>query len=120
MISVKEVITDPDFAQNFTVYRSTGSFVDGVWTENTPSAIKMLGVVTVSSSKELDQVPEGDRVKGAMTFHTVCPIYATRVGTSQGTSDKILWRGEYYKLANVYPEVDYGYWKGIGVRIKGA
>lgn len=120
MINVSEIITDPDFAQNFIVYRSTGSFVDGVWTENTPKAIKMLGVVTVSSQRELDMVAEGDRIKGAMTFHTICPIYVTRVGTTAGTSDKILWRGEYYKLANVYPEVDWGYWKGVGVRIKGA
>jgi len=120
VINVSEVITDPDFAQTFTVYRSTGSFVDGVWTENTPRAIKMLGVVTVSSQKELDMVAEGDRIRGAMTFHSVCPLYPTRVGTAQGTSDKIMWRGEYYKIQSVYPEVDWGYYKAIGTRIKGA
>jgi hypothetical protein len=120
MISVSEVISSPEFAQIFIVYRSIGSFVDGVWTESTPRAITMRGVVTVSSSRELEQLPEGDRVRGAMTFHTLFPIYVTRTGNSAGTSDKILWRGEYYKLVNVYPEVDYGYWKGIGVRIKGA
>ena len=32
MIYVGELITDPDFSQKFTVYRSNGSFVDGVWT----------------------------------------------------------------------------------------
>lgn len=120
MINVSEVITDPDFAQTFRVYRSTGSFVNGIWTENSPRIITMLGIVVVANSRDIQMFAEGDRVSGAMKFLTTCQIYVTRTGTSQGTSDKILWRGEYYKIENVFPEVDWGYWRSIGTRIKGA
>jgi hypothetical protein len=65
-------------------------------------------------------IPEGDRIQGAMTFHSTEALYVTRIGNASGTSDKILWRGEYYKLVSVYPEVDWGYYKAVGTRIKGA
>lgn len=126
MISVDEVIEDPDFAQKFTVIRSVGSFVKGVWTEGTPIEIEMIGVISVASSKDLRQVPEGDRITGAMVFHSLKQIYTTRVGsgtgrraTTTGISDKILWRTEEYKIVSVSPYIDYGYYKAIGERIKG-
>lgn len=120
MINVSEIITDPDFAQEFTVYRSSGSFIRGVWTESTPITIKMRGVVTVMNGRELNMLEEGDRIAGGMTFHSCDEIFVTRIGDKQGTSDKIKWRGEYYKVANVFPYVDYGFYKASGVRIKGA
>ena len=120
MINVGELITDPDFSQKFTVYRSNGSFVDGVWTEGIPTQIEMLGVVTVMSSRELHQLPEGDRVSGGMNFHTNQALYVSREGTYEGISDKIFWRNNYYKLASVLPYADYGYYKASGVRTKGA
>lgn len=121
MISVSEVINSPEFAQNFTIYRSTGSFVDGVWTEDTPRQITVRGVVTVMNARALNQMTggEGDRIKGGMTFHTTVQVYTTRTGTTPGTSDKIKWRGEFYKIFQVNPEVDYGYWKSSGERIAG-
>jgi hypothetical protein len=120
MINVGELITDPDFAQEFNVYRSNGSFVDGVWTEGTPTQIKMTGVVTVMRAREIDQLPEGDRVSGGMNFHTTAILYVSREGTYEGISDKIYWRGNYYKLVSVLPYADYGYYKASGVRTKGA
>jgi len=120
MIDVSEIVEDPDFAQEFTVYRSNGSFVKGRWTEGTPTQITILGVVTVMSARELNQLPEGDRIKAAMNFHSTLPIYVTRIGSSPGISDKIFWRGDYYKIFNVVPNVDYGYYKASGERITGA
>ena len=126
MIDVSEVITDPDLAQSYTVLRSTGSFVKGLWTEDTPTSITMTGVITVANDRELDQIPEGDRIKGAMVFHSTQVLYTTRVGTNEsrkatrsGISDKIVWRGEQYKVLNVSPYIDYGFYKAIGERIKG-
>ena len=120
MIYVGELITDPDFSQKFTVYRSNGSFVDGVWTESMPRKLEMLGIVTVMSPRELHQLPEGDRVSGGMNFHTNQALYVSREGTYEGISDKIYWRNNYYKLASVLPYADYGYYKASGVRTKGA
>jgi hypothetical protein len=121
MISLKLAILNRDRLQSFTVYRSSGDWDDnGRWTENAPTQIVMKGVVSVANQKELNQYPEGDRIKGAMVFHTIDPLYPTRTGTDKGTSDKIMWDGEYYRLANVWPYKDYGYYKAIGFRIKGS
>jgi hypothetical protein len=120
VINVGEIVTDPDFAQSFTVYRSTGSFVKGDWTESTPEEIIMRGVVTVMNARELAQYPEGDRIKGAMTFYTQEALYVTRVGQEAGTSDQIMWRGEKYKIFNVAPYVDYGFYCAAGERIQGS
>ncbi len=120
MINLAELIVDPDFAQKFNVYRSTGSFIKGVWTEGTTTVIEMVGVVTVMSSKDLRQIPEGDRITGAMTFYAQGELFVTRDGQYLGTSDKIYWRGNYYKLFSVSPWVDYGFYSAHGDRILGA
>lgn len=119
-INVAELILDPDFAQKFTVYRSNGSFIKGVWTEGTPEKIEMVGVVVVMSSRDIRQLPEGDRVTGAMTFYTQRALYVTHTGQYQGISDKIYWRNNYYKLFSVSPWVDYGFYSAHGERILGS
>ena len=119
MIDVSEIIEDPDFAQSFYVYRSTGSFINGVWTESTPTRIQMYGVITVANAKEVRMLPEGDRIQGAMDFYSTKALYVTRTGQTQGTSDKILWRGDYYKLINVKNWADYGFYSATGERIAG-
>lgn len=86
--------------------------------------INMRGVISVASSRELNSLPEGDRVSAAMVFHSMEPIYLTRavdiVEETDGIiSDKILWRGEFYRIAKVDPYTDYGFFKATGVRTKG-
>jgi hypothetical protein len=119
MINLSAVILNPDTAQKFYVYRSSGQFVNGRWTENEPTIIPITGVVSVISQKELNALPEGDRIVGAMVFHSIVEIRTTSKD-NQGTSDKILWNNEYYRIFNVWPYKDYGFWKAVGERIKGS
>lgn len=124
MIDVSEIINDHDFSQKFTVVRTTGSFVKGLWTEETSTEIEMWGTVTNPTPNDINQTPEGDRILGAMVFHTKQPLYVTRSGAGTRRdptmiSDKIIWRGEYYKLSGVSVYADYGYYRAVGVRIKG-
>jgi hypothetical protein len=109
-------------SQEFLVIRSQGSFVGGRWTEGTPLQITMRGIVTVMSERELAQIPEGDQIKGAMKFCSKDPIYATHKDgtTTSGISDQIVWQGERYKIFQVAPWVDYGFYQAAGERIKGA
>ena len=65
------------------------------------------------------QVPEGDRVTGALTFYSPAEICETRGGEYSGTSDVIEWRGDRYRVAKVWPYADYGYWKAYAVRMDG-
>lgn len=113
MIDVSSIVNDPLFAQSFTVYRKTGAYVNGVWTPS-ESAITMCGTITVPKETDLRQLPEGDFQQGAICIYTTQELYLT--GTS-GTSDEIMWRGNRYRIAQLWPWGDFGYYKAMGVRM---
>lgn len=118
MINVSDILLDPDFLQSFTINRSTGSWVLGGF-QSTVSQVQASGVVDVASSRDLAQVPEGDRVTGSMAFYSTQPLYLTRNGQTTGLSDTITWQGDKYRLVQIFPYVDYGYYMAIGVRMTG-
>lgn len=133
MIDVSDVVNDPDFAQGFTIERSTGQFVAGGF-EKTPSNVQGYGVISVAADEDIQMLPEGDRIDGAMVFHSHERIYLTQLdggydqaqygaggfGVSvQHVSDQIYWRGQKFRVMHVAPYEDYGYWRAIGVRMAG-
>lgn len=120
MINVGEIINDPDLCQSFTVSRSSGQFGAGGWMENAPTSLTLLGVITPSTADELQQVPEGDRVTGAMTFYSTVILFETHDDSQSGTSDILTWRGQKYRIVRVFPYEDYGYNKAVAVRMQGA
>lgn len=79
MISVAEVVTDPDMTapQPFTILRSTGHFVPGGF-ESVTTPISMFGPVQQASDKELQMLPDADRVGEVRSFWCTQPIYVTR------------------------------------------
>ena len=119
MLNLSKAIKNRRINQTITVARSTGQFVIGGWEENSPINVTMKAVVSVVNAKELQQLPEGDRVIGAMVFHTVQELFVTHNDSSKGTSDKIQWRGDWFKILNVKKYADYGFYTAIGVRIEG-
>ena len=66
--SVSDIILDPDLAESFIIFRTSGVFVAGVWTAATPTQIPARGVVAVATDQDCEMVPEGDRVTGSMVF----------------------------------------------------
>jgi hypothetical protein len=118
MINMAELITDPDFAQSYVIVRSSGAFALGGFI-STPFSIPAVGPIVLATERDLDQVTEGDRVTGAMKFYSLGPIYQTRAGDNPGLSDTIHWRGDNYRIAKVFPYVDYGWYEAIGVRMTG-
>lgn len=120
MINLSRVVLSGHLnVQTLNVYRSTGSFVAGRWTESTLTLSEVPGIVYPSTQKELQQVPEGDRVRGAITFLTAEKLYVTRTESPSGVSDKIEWNGELYKILSILPWMDYGYYASVGERIVG-
>jgi hypothetical protein len=115
-INVSKVIKSPKFVQTYTVFRKTGDWVSGRFV-STESQIKVSGVVTPPNAKEILQVPEGDRTTGVMCFHSTQELFVTR---PEGTSDEIVWKGIRYRVSQVMPWIDYGYWKAFGVRMEGS
>lgn len=124
MIDVCELIDDPDFCQDFTVIRSTGSWVNGDFVVTTPSTLTMTGVIEPMNTRDMQQLPEGDRITGALNVYTTEPLYTTRLnqstGNSGGLSDEVVWGGENYKIIQVQNFSDYGYFKAAAVRKLGA
>jgi hypothetical protein len=79
MISVQEVVVDPDMIapRPYTILRSTGKFVLGGF-ESVVTPISMFGPVQQASNKELQMLAEADRIGGVRSFWSTQPIYVTR------------------------------------------
>jgi len=109
MIDVSELITDPDFAAPYTVYRRTGEWVRGRFSVSEPQTMQYYGAVQPATTRELDQLEIGDNEHGVMKFFTRQPydIYVTHDFTEDDTSiqisDEIEFRGLRYKVLQVMP-----------------
>ena len=79
MISVEEIIQDPDMVapEPFYVLRSTGSFVLGGF-QSTTTSIPCFGPIHVASDREINMLPEADRVGSVRSFWTNIPLFTTR------------------------------------------
>lgn len=118
MINLSRVINDPRIAQKkpFIVYRKGGSWVKGQWVPSEDS-IQMNGIITPASAKDITQIPEGDRTGGELTILSTQPIYTTHSNGESGTSDEIEWNGERYRVFNVFPWSDFGFYHAIAIRM---
>ncbi len=119
MLNVAEILYDPDFSQQFTVYRKTGEWQSGRFVES-ETTLTLDGVVVPATSKQIEQLPEGDRVFGVMAFYSPELIYVTHSddgGGNTGTSDAIKWRGQRYRVSKVDPFGDYGFYIAYGVQM---
>lgn len=97
---LQDVVNDPDLAEPFIIERSSGGqFVSGGWSEDT-TEISVFGVVTVATEKQLESLPEADRVHGIRAFFLQCPIYVTSEERG-GTSDILVWNGVNYRVLQV-------------------
>lgn len=106
---------DADNCENFTLLRYQGGFVAGGYAE-APTTLARFGVISAPSGNELSQVPEGDRVQGAIAIHTWEELKET---SESGTSDVAQWQGQNYKIVKVWPYPNRGYWHAYAVRMSG-
>ena len=121
MLNPSRILSSPHFRQVFAVFRSVGHFALGGWIEEvqSPPSFDVSGAVWPSTAKEIQQVPEGDRVMGMVSFASVTPLYTTHASGVAGTSDQIEWRGEKYKLIQQMPYNDYGFNVVVGAKMSG-
>ncbi len=108
MIDVSELITDPDFAFPFKVYRRTGKWVKGRFVVNEPEIIKFYGAVQPATVRDLRQHAIGDKEQGVMKFFTRRPneLNLTQEfseSTDIPVSDEIEYNGSLYKVLQVMP-----------------
>jgi len=127
MIDISEMMSDPDFAQEFTVYRQVGANIAGRYVVN-EITINLYGVIIPATTRDLEQIPEGDRVTGMMVFYVPIdtPLYITQADTLAGagtntsiTSDQCVWRSKRYRVYQTNAYDDFGYVKAICVYMQG-
>lgn len=121
MINVARLLSRPAFSQSFTITRLTGSVLKGDFI-TTPETFETTGIIRPANTKDIQMVPEGDRVTGMVTVYTSTQLYVTRRtgSNSPGLSDEITWQGEQYKIIQTANYSDYGYFKSMAVRKLGA
>ncbi len=121
-MDVSLAIADPNLSEFFTVLRSVGHFDAGGWVEDKKITLKIYGVVSVAAVKDIDMTEEADQVRGMANFWARQEIFVTHENgsDSMGTSDVLVWRGEEYRVMQVAPYGNRGYWKGTAQRKLGA
>ena len=97
-------------AASFTIVRQPGRWEGGRFVQEPAQRIEARGNVQPMSDKELDQLPEGDRVKSVMTFVTPEEIFVTR---KEGVSDELEWNGRRYKVLAVKDWRMHGFYKAF-------
>jgi hypothetical protein len=112
VIDVSELLVDPDFSTNYIIWRTTGEWVNGRFVEDEPQRINFYGPVQPPTAKDLELMPEADRVKGIMNFLSQQPIYITR---ENAISDIAEYNGERYKITQV--KNWYNWNRATGMRI---
>lgn len=109
--TLADLLQDPDLVLPFVILRRAEGMVKGrsVITETPEDAT---GVVQPAMARELERLPEADRVKSTIAVFTVAPL---RVGDeAQGISaDGIVWRGDTYTIAAVEDWTQYGFYKAL-------
>jgi len=122
MLDMSEILYDPDVSQDFIVNRQTGTWQNGRFVEVGSPILTMTGAVLPATPKQIEQLPEGDRVTGVMAFYSDKKIYVTHKDDGSGnagTSDQIEWDGQRYRVSKVDPFGDYGFYVAYGVQMGG-
>lgn len=108
MIDVSEVVADADLQapQPFLILRSVGQFVAGGF-QSTTTPIQAFGPVQRATPKEVEMMPEADRIKAIMNFWWTQPIYVTtgkaKVASTHGEEPVGAVPGTTYTLSEPPP-----------------
>lgn len=109
MISVSEIVVDPDFVQSFTYLRRKMSWVGGrkIIEETTHTAT---GTIIVDDLKNMELQPGGTLTTGALRLWTHEQLYTTsRQDDDAYLSDIVLYKGQRYLVHNDRNLNEYGY-----------
>jgi hypothetical protein len=111
MIEISDLMTDPDFAQNFTIRRETGAFVEGEWVKATASLERYGVIQPMSEADSIAFLPEGERFNNWISIWCLDEI---RQGNGRGEmSDIVVWNGLTYRVAKAKRWEGQGYYRAF-------
>jgi len=109
MISVAELMLDPDFVRTFTVRRARGAFADEGVYSSTYQNMTIVGIVQPASPRELLMLPEGSRLKDVIAVWSNLEM---RVADGDKLeSDIVVVDGKTYRVIKCEPWPQAGFFK---------
>ncbi len=105
LLDVNDVITDPDFAQDFTVVRFVRTVSAQGLTIDSPGLFATYGVILPLSGAQLAMLPEAERVGSYITVITPFKLVALSATTAP---DHVQWHGQDYLIRSVNDWTDWG------------
>lgn len=112
MIDVSELVSDPDFAQDFSMIRESVTLVEGEAQVTPAAAVPMFGVIQPASAEDFTEFNvEGQREGAWIAIWCAAEI---RMGNGKNQlGDIIVWRGSNYRVAKAKHWETQGYYKAL-------
>ena len=122
MINIKELIEDPDFCQpdGISITRYTQSVVNHR-VENTPTEIRVTGIITIRDNNEDELLPEADTNKEAINIYTYQRLKTVGTDKKSGedySSDIVHFNGVDYIVRICLDDEQYGFCRSVAVKLE--
>jgi len=113
LLNIAELITDPDFCQDFTIIRRTGVWQNARFI-TTDEEIPCYGIIDPKATEEMQFNPDGVLIRGLIKVYTHMNLYTTHKSSSEASldgyiSDMVVWQGKNYIVLDEDNYSDYGY-----------
>lgn len=116
-LNVKELISDPDFCQSFSVTRRSGSWNNYGKFIPINNTFETFGIIDPQDTSETDlSNPDGTLIQGRIKIYTYSRLYLTvlsTTGNEQYISDEVTWQGNQYIVILDNNYSDYGYYSYV-------
>lgn len=105
LIDVTDVLSDPDFVDDFTVIRSTRTVDQHGHAIDLPGQFYTFGSIQPTNGNTLMLLPEAERVGSFITIYTMFPLISLSDTTAP---DRIIWHNKTYQVKMLNDWTDYG------------
>lgn len=123
LLSLAEIVQDPDFQQSFIINRISCDWDAGGILQTTEQKLLVSGIITPQKTRDMKQTPQGDQLEGNIDVYTNEPIYTTQLGPvneDSRLSDEVEWRNDRYRILSVENFADFGYYHAVATLKRGA
>nr|DAJ94298.1 MAG TPA: hypothetical protein [Caudoviricetes sp.] len=122
MISVKELINDPDFCQPNGIYvtRTTTSIVNHRVIES-PTNIKLVGIITIADENEDSMLSEADLNSERIhifTYDRLKTVGIDKLDGKEYAADIVHFNGNDYIVRYCLDDAQYGFCRSTAVKLR--
>lgn len=90
-----------------------GAYVEGEWAQGEAVETPIRAVMQAPSARDLESLPEGERVEGLVTIWSRSPLNTSDEDDARRADEVINARGEAYRLVNVRLRAEAGFYRAI-------